>query len=113
MLGVVPALAAEDSQMPPNATVSPEAAKEATIPDQGSADTSTGAKEQSSAHPDSGAVKDEQSSEAMPDNSADPSSGAKEQSSAPPGSSADTNKPNPTLGAESSKPDQESPSSTE
>ena len=64
-------------------------------------DTSTGAKEQSSAPPSSGAAEDAKPAEAMKPSSgsADTSGGAKEQSSAPPESSAaDPSKPNPTLG---------------
>ena len=65
-----------------------------------SSDQSTGAKEQSSAPPESAAAKDKagMTSEGA---GADTSGGAKEQSSAPPGSSAaDPDKPNPTVGAE-------------
>jgi hypothetical protein len=68
-----------------------------------SADTSTGAKEQSSAPPSSGAASDAKPAEAMnpSSGSADTSGGAKEQSSAPPESSAaDPSKPNPTLGTD-------------
>ena len=44
LLGLAPALAAEDSTKPPTgAGVSPEAAQQATQPDTGSADTSGGA----------------------------------------------------------------------
>jgi hypothetical protein len=108
LLGLSPALAAEDSSMTPTQPgVSHETSKEATKPPSGSADTSGGAAEQSSAPPSSGAASATKPSEGAmnPDQgSADKSAGAKEQSSAPPGSSAsDTSKPNPTLGGESSK----------
>jgi hypothetical protein len=69
----------------------------------GGADTSTGAKEQSSAPPSSGAASDAKPAEAVnpSSGSADTSGGAKEQSSAPPESSAaDPSKPNPTLGTD-------------
>jgi len=71
--------------------------------DTGSPDQSTGAKEQSSAPPASGAASDTKSMGEMKPSSGsmDTSQGAKEQSSAPPGSSAsDTSKPNPTMGTE-------------
>ena len=56
MLGLAPALAAEDSgKLPTGPGVSPEAAKEATVPPSGSPDTSGGAAEQSSAPPHSAA----------------------------------------------------------
>jgi hypothetical protein len=99
-LGLAPALAADDQgQLPTGKGVSPEASKEATQPPSGSADTSGGAAEQSSAPPESGAASGK--SAGMPKNDMDPSSGAKEQSSAPPGSSASsTSKPNPTLGTQ-------------
>jgi hypothetical protein len=103
LLGLAPALAAEDSgKLPTQPGVSPEAAKEATVPPSGSADTSGGAAEQSSAppHAAAGNAKSAESGD-MPANDADQSSGAKEQSSAPPGSSASsTVKPNPTIGSE-------------
>jgi hypothetical protein len=69
----------------------------------GGADTSTGAKEQSSAPPSSGAASDTKPADVMKPSSgtADTSGGAKEQSSAPPESSAaDRSKPNPTLGTD-------------
>lgn len=115
LLGFTPALAADDtSQMPPQAGaaqsessgnlptqpgVTPEAARQATEPSSGSADTSGGAMDRSSAPPNSGAASanPSASSEAM---GGDQSRGAKEQSSAPEGSSAaDPSKPNPTIGA--------------
>jgi hypothetical protein len=71
--------------------------------DAGTPDQSTGAKEQSSAPPASGAASDAKPMEEMKPSSGsmDTSQGAKEQSSAPPGSSAsDTSKPNPTMGPE-------------
>jgi len=80
-----PALAADDSS-------------QAGAPDQ-----STGAKEQSSAPPASGAASDAKPMGEMKPSSGsmDTSQGAKEQSSAPPGSSAsDPSKPNPTMGTE-------------
>ena len=108
LLGLAPALAAEESTKPPTGTgVSPEAAQQATQPDTGSADTSGGAAEQSSAPPASGAASATKAPEEATNpesGSADTSAGAKEQSSAPPGSSAaDTSKPNPTLGGEKSQ----------
>jgi hypothetical protein len=108
LLGLSPALAAEDSNMTATQPgVSQETAKQAHQPPSGSADTSGGAAEQSSAPPSSGAASATKPSEGAmnPDQgSADQSAGAKEQSSAPPGSSAaDTSKPNPSLGTESSK----------
>lgn len=110
LLGLAPALAAEDSP-PTGAGVSPEAANKAYQPDSGSADTSGGAAEQSSAPPSSGAASANKSAEGQ---SSDTSSGAKEQSSAPPGSSAaETSKPNPTIGSDDKKPNAESDNSTE
>ena len=109
LLGLSPALAADDSAMQPPTQpgVTHDTAKAATQPQSGSADTSGGAAEQSSAPPSSGAASAEKPDEnAMKPSSgsADTSGGAKEQSSAPHGSSAaDTSKPNPTLGTESSK----------
>jgi len=84
-MALTPALAADDSS-------------QAGAPDQ-----STGAKEQSSAPPASGAASDTKPMEEMNPSSGsmDTSQGAKEQSSAPPGSSAsDPSKPNPTMGTE-------------
>jgi hypothetical protein len=105
LLGLAPALAAEESP-PTGAGVSPEASQQANQPDTGSADTSGGAAEQSSAPPSSGAAAAQKSTEGQ---SSDTSGGAQEQSSAPPGSSAsETSKPNPTIGADSNKPDQDS-----
>ena len=109
LLGLSPALAADDSAMQPPTQpgVTHDTAKSATQPQSGSADTSGGAAEQSSAPPSSGAASAEKPDEnAMKPSSgsADTSGGAKEQSSAPHGSSAaDTSKPNPTLGTESSQ----------
>ena len=103
LLGLAPALAAEDSgKLPTGPGVSPEASKEATVPPSGSADTSGGAAEQSSAGPNSAAGNTNSADKSgMPANDADQSTGAKEQSSAPPGSSAaSTSKANPSLGAE-------------
>ena len=104
LLGLAPALAAEDSgKLPTGPGVSSEAAKEATVPPSGSADTSGGAAEQSSAGPNSAAGNTNSADKggSMPDNAMDPSKGAKEQSSAPPGSSAaSTSKPNPSSSAE-------------
>ena len=104
LLGLAPALAAEDSgKLPTGPGVSSEAAKEATVPPSGGADTSGGAAEQSSAGPNSAAGNTSSADKggSMPDNAMDPSKGAKEQSSAPPGSSAaSTSKANPSLGAE-------------
>jgi hypothetical protein len=75
------------------------AADDAKTPQAGGTDTSTGAKEQSSAPEGSKAEKD-MSSESSAGTSSDTSSGAKEQSSAPPDSSAaDKSKPNPTTGS--------------
>ena len=84
-MALTPALAADDTS-------------QAGAPDQ-----STGAKEQSSAPPASGAAGDAKPMGEMTPSSgdADTSQGAKEQSSAPPGSSAsDPSKPNPTMGSE-------------
>lgn len=109
LLGLSPALAADDTAMQPptQPSVTHDTAKSATQPESGSADTSGGAAEQSSAPPSSGAASaDKMEKDAMKPSSgsADTSSGAKEQSSAPHGSSAaDTSKPNPTLGADSTK----------
>lgn len=108
LLGLSPALAADDSSvLPTQPSVSQETSKQPHQPSSGSADTSGGAAEQNSAPPSSGAASATKPSEGAmnPDQgSADQSAGAKEQSSAPPGSSAaDTAKPNPTLGGESSK----------
>ena len=84
-MALTPALAADDSSQA------------------GSPDQSTGAKEQSSAPPASGAANDAKLMGEMKPSSGsmDTSQGAKEQSSAPPGSSAsDPSKPNPTMGTE-------------
>ena len=106
LLGLTPALAADDSAMQPptQSGVTHDTAKSAAQPESGSADTSGGAAEQSSAPPASGAASANKSAMDPSSGSADQSTGAKEQSSAPEGSSAaDTSKPNPTLGDESSK----------
>ena len=97
-LGFAPALAAESQsgQLPTTPSVSPDAAKAAQQPQSGSADTSGGAAEQSSASPNSGAATGGTADQSA--NSSDQSGGAKERSSAPPGSSAATGQPNPTLG---------------
>ena len=113
LIGIAPAIAAEESmpagksqseagQLPAQPGVSGDVAKQATEPSNGSADTSGGAAERSSAPPASGAASaDEDASKAA--QSSDTSAGAKEQSSAPEGSSAaDKSKPNPTIGSESS-----------
>jgi hypothetical protein len=96
LLGLTPALAADPiSPITPGAT--PEVAKSATQPQSGEADTSRGAKEQSSAPPSSGAATAGKTDESV--TGSDQSGGAKEQSSAPQGSStADPSKPNLTLG---------------
>jgi hypothetical protein len=110
LLGLTPALAAEnlDSsskqqlQPPTQSGISHEAAKAATEPESGSADTSGGAKEQSAAPPESGAAsaKAKSSEDLAESGKVDQSSGAKEQSSAPAGSSAaSTSKANPALGS--------------
>ena len=91
-LGLAPALAAESQsgQLPTTPSVSPDVAKAAQQPQSGSADTSGGAAEQSSASPNSGAASGGAMNQSM--NSAngqtDQSGGAKEQSSAPPDSAA-------------------------
>jgi hypothetical protein len=108
LLGLSPALAADDSNMlPTQPGVLEETLKQAHQPPSGNADTSGGAAEQSSASPSFGAAsanKVDQDAMKPDSGSADRSKGAKDQSSAPPGSSAsDTFKPNPTLGGESSK----------
>jgi hypothetical protein len=98
VLGVTPVLAAESQpgQLPTTPGVSSDTAKTAKQPQSGSADTSGGAAEQSSASPKSGAATDGTADQSA--NSSDQSGGAKERSSAPPGSSAATGQPNPTLG---------------
>jgi hypothetical protein len=113
LLGIAPALAAEDlppsgstpeaGNLPTQPGVTPDVAKQATEPSDGTADTSGGAMERSSAPPSSGAATaDDDAAKAA--QSSDKSSGAKEQSSAPEGSSAaDKSKPNPTIGSETSK----------
>jgi hypothetical protein len=68
---------------------------------QNGADTSTGAKEQSSAPSGSGAEKD-MSADTSAGTSNDTSTGAKEQSSMPPGSAAATGQPNASGGTASS-----------
>jgi hypothetical protein len=102
VLGLAPALAADpqSGQLPTTPSVSPDAAKAAQQPQSGSADTSGGAAEQSSASPNSGAATGgamNQSTDSS-NGQADQSGGAKERSSAPLGSSAATGQPNPTLG---------------
>jgi len=75
------------------------AADDAQTAPAGGTDTSTGAKEPSSAPAGSEAEKDKASGSSA-GASSDTSSGAKEQSSAPEGSSAaDKSKPNPTTGS--------------
>ena len=113
LIGTAPATAAEESMpagnppeagaLPTQPGVSEDVAKQATEPSDGTADKSGGAQERSSAPPaSSAATADEDASKAA--QSSDQSGGAKEQSSAPADSSAaDTSKPNPTIGAESSK----------
>jgi hypothetical protein len=108
LLGLSPALAADDMAAPATQPgVSQETSKSAQQPSSGSADTSGGAAEQSSAPPASGAASANKADKGAMDpssGSADQSTGAKEQSSAPEGSSAaDTSKPNPTLGSDSTK----------
>ena len=118
ILGLAPALAVEDAakpdqpatgaessgQLPDQPGVSEGAAKQATEPAEGTADTSGGAMEQSSAPPSSDAAATANEDASKEAQSSDTSSGAKEQSSAPEGSSAaDKSKPNPTIGAETSK----------
>jgi len=112
LIGMAPAIAAEESvpsgttpeagNLPTQPGVSEDVAKQATEPSNGTADTSGGAQERSSAPPASGAASaDQDASKAA--QSSDTSGGAKEQSSAPEGSSAaDQSKPNPTIGSESS-----------
>jgi hypothetical protein len=51
LLGLTPALAAENSNLPAQPGVSPDVSKQANVPNQGSADTSGGTAEQSSANP--------------------------------------------------------------
>jgi hypothetical protein len=112
LIGMAPAIAAEESlpsgkapeagALPTQPGVPEDVAKQATEPSSGTADTSGGAQERSSAPPASGAASaDQDASKAA--QSSDTSGGAKEQSSAPEGSSAaDKSKPNPTIGSESS-----------
>ena len=91
VMALTPAMAADDYSNNPSKMTAQT----------GGADTSTGAKEQSSAPPSSGAASDAKPAEAIKPSSgtADTSSGAAEQSSAPPSSSAaDPSKPNPALG---------------
>jgi hypothetical protein len=96
LLGLAPALAADTQSVPPTQPgATPEAAKQATTPDTGSADTSAGAQEQSSAPPSSGAA-GAKAAKLPSSGGTDQSAGAKAQSSAPPGSAAaDPSKPNP------------------
>ena len=68
-----------DGQPPTASTVSPSTAKEAKIPDEGEPDTSGGAKERSSAPPESGAVK---GADAGDDASSDDDMAGKKSSSA-------------------------------
>lgn len=79
--------------------ISKESSEKAVNPASGSADTSTGAAQQSSSPPSSASSNAPNHSEAQTPSSgsADSSGGAAEQSSAPPASSAaDQSKPNPT-----------------
>jgi len=86
VLGLTPAIAADDSA-DQNVT---------------GADTSTGAKQQSSAPPSSDAADKAAETDSMDDvTGSDDSTAAKEQSSAPEDSSAATDEPNPTIGADS------------
>jgi hypothetical protein len=90
VMGLTPAIAAEPSA---DQDMSTSAA---------GADTSTGAKQQSSAPPSSDAADKAAETESMDDvTGSDDSTAAKEQSSAPKDSSAATDKPNPTVGADS------------
>jgi hypothetical protein len=102
VLGLAPGLAAESQsgQLPITPGTSADTAKSAQQPSSGSADTSGGAAEQSSASPSSGAATDGAMDQPMQTGQGQPdqSGGAKEQSSAPQGSSAGTGQPNPTLG---------------
>jgi hypothetical protein len=70
-----------EGQPPTASTVSPEAAKEAKIPDEGEPDTSGGAMERSSAPPESGAVK---GADAGDESSDDEMGGEKSSSAADP-----------------------------
>jgi hypothetical protein len=100
-LGLAPALAADQQeQSPASPGVSSDPASPTHQPQSGSADTSGGAAEQSSAPPNSDAAKIKSADQPTPSSGqADSSAGAAEQSSGPPKSSAvETNKPNPTLG---------------
>jgi hypothetical protein len=104
-LGLAPALAADQQgQLPASPGASSGAAYNAANPghepQSGSADTSGGAAEQSSAPPNSDAAKLKSAEQpSTSSGQADSSGGAAEQSSAPPKSSAaETNKANPTLG---------------
>ena len=106
-LGLAPALAADQQeQLPTSPGVSSDPASPAHQPQSGSADTSGGAAEQSSAPPNSDAAKMKAADQPTPSSGqADSSGGAAEQSSAPPKSSAaETNKPNPTLGMQGAQP---------
>jgi hypothetical protein len=91
LLVITPAVAADQS--------GPENTPPATM----GADTSSGAKEQSSAPPASGAAED-LSNKSSAGASGDTSTGAKEQSSAPPGSAAATGQPPASNSMTSDKP---------
>jgi hypothetical protein len=95
LMGLTPALAATKAPLPAQPGVSPNASKQATMPNQGSTDKSGGAAEQSSAPPASSSVKSSEGT--MPEQGVDQSKGAKEQSSAPPDSTASESKPDPNL----------------
>jgi len=86
LLGATPSFATDSST---STSTDKGAASEATMPDSGSKDTSTGAAQQSSAPPASDAAQDKSAEQSMPDvDSADPSTAAKEQTSKPAGTDA-------------------------
>jgi hypothetical protein len=68
-MAIAPVLAADTPAKPPTAsTTSPEASKSATIPQSGSADTSGGAKEQSSSPPSAGSTMGKMGAQSSPNN---------------------------------------------
>lgn len=74
-------LSVQDGQPATESTVAPDTAEEAKIPDEGEPDTSGGAKERSSAPPDSGAVIGEDTGDDASDD--DAMSGAKKSQAQP------------------------------
>ena len=99
LLGLTPALPAENSALPTQPGVLQDTSKQANMPRQ-VRPTRRVAQVSKARHPSFKSVKSSEAS--LPDNSADQSKGAKEQSSAPPNSSAPQSKPNPTINDKSS-----------